>query len=55
MTNELSMVVSQTRIVETVVAADARRLGMGTRMISCAVEESRAAGCEWLHPTSMSS
>ena len=36
-------------ILDTLVAAKARRRGIGTRMIELAVEEARAAGCEWLH------
>jgi ribosomal protein S18 acetylase RimI-like enzyme len=36
-------------IVDTLVAAAARRRGIGARMIALAVEKSRAAGCEWLH------
>jgi GNAT superfamily N-acetyltransferase len=36
-------------ILDTLVARDARRRGVGTRMVASAVEESRAAGCEWLH------
>ena len=35
--------------IDTLVTARARRLGIGTRMIALAVEQSRAAGCEWLH------
>jgi GNAT superfamily N-acetyltransferase len=36
-------------ILDTLVRARARRRGIGTRMIALAAEESRAAGCEWLH------
>jgi len=36
-------------IIDTLVARGARRRGVGTRMVALAVEESRAAGCEWLH------
>jgi GNAT superfamily N-acetyltransferase len=36
-------------ILDTLVAAGVRRTGIGTRMIALAVEEARAAGCEWLH------
>jgi N-acetylglutamate synthase-like GNAT family acetyltransferase len=36
-------------ILDTLVAADARRSGVGTRLVELAVVESRAAGCEWLH------
>jgi GNAT superfamily N-acetyltransferase len=36
-------------IIDTVVAATARRRGVGTRLIEVAAENARAAGCEWLH------
>ena len=36
-------------ILDTVVAAGARRAGIGTGLIAAAVEHARAAGCEWLH------
>jgi len=36
-------------ILDTLVAADARRSGVGTRLVELAVVEARAAGCEWLH------
>jgi len=36
-------------ILDTMVAARARRRGVGTAMIALAVEHARAAGCEWLH------
>jgi GNAT superfamily N-acetyltransferase len=36
-------------IIDTLVHAPARRRGIGSRMIALAVEEARAAGCEWLH------
>ena len=36
-------------ILDTLVARGARRRGVGTRMVALAAEESRAAGCEWLH------
>ncbi len=36
-------------IVDTLVAASARGGGIGTRMVELAVDEARAAGCEWLH------
>jgi len=36
-------------VVDTVVAADARRQGVGTQLIALAEARSRAAGCEWLH------
>ena len=36
-------------ILDTVVAAGARRNGVGTGLIATAIEHARAAGCEWLH------
>jgi GNAT superfamily N-acetyltransferase len=36
-------------IIDTLVAASARRRGVGTRLIEVAAENARAAGCEWLH------
>lgn len=36
-------------ILDTLVAADVRRLGIGTRLVEVATEQARAAGCEWLH------
>jgi GNAT superfamily N-acetyltransferase len=36
-------------IVDTVVAASARRKGVGTQLVAVAVDEARGAGCEWLH------
>ena len=36
-------------ILDTLVSVRARRQGIGTRMIALAAEESRSAGCEWLH------
>jgi ribosomal protein S18 acetylase RimI-like enzyme len=36
-------------ILDTLVAERARRLGVGRNLVAMAVEESRAAGCEWLH------
>ncbi|MGP3971601.1 GNAT family N-acetyltransferase [Streptomyces sp. 6N223] len=36
-------------LVDTVVAADARRSGIGAGLVAVAVREARAAGCEWLH------
>jgi GNAT superfamily N-acetyltransferase len=36
-------------IQDTMVAADARRRGIGTELIGIAVREARGAGCEWLH------
>jgi GNAT superfamily N-acetyltransferase len=36
-------------IVDTMVARRAARRGFGKRLVAIAVEEARAAGCEWLH------
>ena len=36
-------------ILDTLVAVRARRQGIATRMVVLAVDEARAAGCEWLH------
>ncbi len=36
-------------LIDTLVAADHRRGGIGTRVVKIAVEETRRAGCEWLH------
>jgi GNAT superfamily N-acetyltransferase len=36
-------------VLDTLVAGAARRTGVGTRLVEIAVEEARAAGCEWLH------
>jgi GNAT superfamily N-acetyltransferase len=36
-------------IQDTMVATTARRRGIATALVARAVEESRAAGCEWLH------
>jgi GNAT superfamily N-acetyltransferase len=36
-------------IQDTMVAANARRRGIGSRMVAIAVEEARRAGCEWMH------
>jgi GNAT superfamily N-acetyltransferase len=36
-------------IQDTMVAAAARRRGIATQLVTRAVDESRAAGCEWLH------
>jgi GNAT superfamily N-acetyltransferase len=35
--------------MDTLVAARARRQGIGTRLVAIAEEHARAAGCEWLH------
>ena len=36
-------------ILDTVVAARARRRGIGAGLVATATEHARAAGCEWLH------
>lgn len=36
-------------ILDTVVAATARRRGIGTGLVDEAARQARAAGCEWLH------
>ncbi|MEP7024013.1 MAG: GNAT family N-acetyltransferase [Actinomycetota bacterium] len=36
-------------ILDTLVAAAARRQGAGTRLVAIATEQARAAGCEWVH------
>jgi GNAT superfamily N-acetyltransferase len=36
-------------ILDTLVAARARRCGVGTQLVAIAETEARAAGCEWLH------
>jgi GNAT superfamily N-acetyltransferase len=36
-------------ILDTLVTARARRQGVGTGLVALAVEQARAAGCEWLH------
>jgi len=36
-------------ILDTLVAAAARRQGIGTGLVSVAADHARAAGCEWLH------
>jgi ribosomal protein S18 acetylase RimI-like enzyme len=36
-------------ILDTLVAGSARRRGVGADLVRVAVEESRNAGCEWLH------
>ncbi|MGH3682078.1 MAG: GNAT family N-acetyltransferase [Natronosporangium sp.] len=36
-------------ILDTVVAADAQRQGIGVQLIAVAGEHARAAGCGWLH------
>lgn len=36
-------------ILDTLVTPDSRRHGVGQRMVAVAVEQARAADCEWLH------
>jgi GNAT superfamily N-acetyltransferase len=36
-------------VLDTLVAARARRHGIGTGLVAFAVREARTAGCEWLH------
>ncbi len=36
-------------IIDTLVAERARRQGIGAQMIGVAINETRTAGCEWLH------
>jgi GNAT superfamily N-acetyltransferase len=36
-------------VLDTVVAAGARRRGVGAGLVAVAVRAARAAGCEWLH------
>jgi GNAT superfamily N-acetyltransferase len=36
-------------VLDTLVAAHARRQGIGAGLVAVAVREARAAGCEWLH------
>ena len=36
-------------VLDTMVATAARRQRVGTRLVGIAVEQARAAGCEWLH------
>ncbi|MDP8956982.1 MAG: GNAT family N-acetyltransferase [Actinomycetota bacterium] len=36
-------------ILDTMVASPVRRHGVGKRLVEMAVEEARAAGCEWMH------
>jgi GNAT superfamily N-acetyltransferase len=36
-------------LLDTLVAARARRRGVGTALVAVATDRSRAAGCEWLH------
>ncbi|WP_052849645.1 GNAT family N-acetyltransferase [Streptomyces avicenniae] len=36
-------------VLDTVVATAEQRRGVGRDLVACAVENARAAGCEWLH------
>lgn len=36
-------------VLDTMVAVDARRRGVGQALVAIAIREARAAGCEWLH------
>ena len=36
-------------VVDTLVAGDRRHSGIGRQLLDVAQQESRAAGCEWLH------
>lgn len=36
-------------LLDTVVAGEARRRGVGARLVASAVDGARAAGCAWLH------
>lgn len=36
-------------VLDTVVAATAQRLGVGTALVGAAADGARAGGCEWLH------
>ncbi len=36
-------------VLDTLVAANARRRGVGAELVAIATREARAAGCEWLH------
>lgn len=36
-------------VLDTVVASDRRRAGVGAGLVAEAAQRSRAAGCEWLH------
>jgi GNAT superfamily N-acetyltransferase len=36
-------------VLDTIVATDARRRGIGKQLVTVAVDESRDAGCEWVH------
>jgi predicted N-acetyltransferase YhbS len=36
-------------VLDTMVATDVARRGIGTALVTAAVDGARAAGCEWLH------
>lgn len=36
-------------ILDTLVAGDAQRQGVGTSLVALAIRSAREAGCEWLH------
>ncbi|MBZ4321317.1 GNAT family N-acetyltransferase [Streptomyces huiliensis] len=36
-------------VLDTMVARELRRAGVGAELVAAAVREARAAGCEWLH------
>jgi GNAT superfamily N-acetyltransferase len=36
-------------VLDTMVPVDARRHGIGTKLVAVAVTAARGAGCEWLH------
>ena len=36
-------------ILDTIVTSRVRRQGVGKRLVEIAVDEARAAGCEWMH------
>lgn len=36
-------------VLDTMVAADVRRAGVGSELVAVAAREARAAHCEWLH------
>jgi GNAT superfamily N-acetyltransferase len=36
-------------IQDVIVSTASRRQGIGTRLVAVAVEQARAAGCEWMH------
>jgi len=36
-------------VLDTLVATEARRRGVGTSLVRLAVDRARDAGCEWLH------